>query len=177
MRAARSVSGAVAAARAVSHCIARAIRQSERPPSLGRGSQTRHRALPGAASVGGTACTGAKITCGGIVTTSARGTAQLGDLIAAVFDEAARYSTDPKQVARLATRAVQHLLRHSRIRSGSPLSARISPTHPRRAARQQNFGFENDWVVRTSQSARQGRHGHVVYTPLQGAPHGLAIQA
>ena len=51
------------------------------------------------------------------MTTSAYGTVQLGDLIAAVFDEAARCSTDPKQVARLATRAVQHLLRHSRIRS------------------------------------------------------------
>lgn len=51
------------------------------------------------------------------MTTRACGTAQLGDVIAAVFDEAARYSTDPKQVARLATRAVQHLLRHSRVRS------------------------------------------------------------
>lgn len=75
------------------------------------------------------------------MTTSACGTAQLGDLIAAVFDEAARYSTDPKQVARLATRAVQHLLRHSRVRS------RIVPkTLAPHIAQlgQENLGLGND---------------------------------
>jgi hypothetical protein len=38
-------------------------------------------------------------------------TARLGDVIAAVFDEAARYSRDPREVSRLATRAVRHLMR------------------------------------------------------------------
>lgn len=40
-------------------------------------------------------------------------TAKLGDLIVAAFDEAARYSTDPKLVARLATCAVLEMLRHA----------------------------------------------------------------
>jgi hypothetical protein len=37
--------------------------------------------------------------------------ARLGDLIAAVFDEAARYAKDPGELTRLATRAVWHLMR------------------------------------------------------------------
>ena len=41
-------------------------------------------------------------------------TAELGELVAAVFDKAALYSTDPEEVSRLATRAVMHLLRRSR---------------------------------------------------------------
>jgi hypothetical protein len=41
------------------------------------------------------------------------GTAQLGDLIAAAFDEAARYSADPREVSRLATQAVRHLMRRA----------------------------------------------------------------
>jgi hypothetical protein len=40
-------------------------------------------------------------------------TAQLGDLVVAVFDEAARYSTDPRDVSRLATQAVGHMLRRA----------------------------------------------------------------
>jgi hypothetical protein len=48
-------------------------------------------------------------------------TVELGDLIQAIFDEAARHSTDPREVSRLATQAVaqvlwRHLLRHSRPR-------------------------------------------------------------
>ncbi|HET9594156.1 MAG TPA: hypothetical protein VFP65_01175 [Anaeromyxobacteraceae bacterium] len=39
------------------------------------------------------------------------GTVRLGDLIAAVFDEAAHYSTDPSEVSRLASQVVRHLLR------------------------------------------------------------------
>jgi hypothetical protein len=39
-----------------------------------------------------------------------RRTAQLGELIAAVFDEAARYSANPREVSRLATHAVSHLM-------------------------------------------------------------------
>lgn len=41
-------------------------------------------------------------------------TAQLGDLVAAVFDTAAQYSKDPAEVSRLATSAVTHLLRSAR---------------------------------------------------------------
>jgi hypothetical protein len=52
---------------------------------------------------------------------SARKTARLGDLIAATFDEAARYSADPKEVARLATRAVTDLMRRAQRLSVLPL--------------------------------------------------------
>lgn len=48
--------------------------------------------------------------------TSRHGTVQVGQLIAAVFDEAAEYSTDPREVSRLATQAVIHMLqRASRV--------------------------------------------------------------
>jgi hypothetical protein len=46
--------------------------------------------------------------------TPARGTALFGDLVAAAFDGAAVYSTDPAAVTRLATRAVGILLDRSR---------------------------------------------------------------
>jgi hypothetical protein len=49
-------------------------------------------------------------------------TAPLGELIAAAFDEAARHSADPKEVARLATQAVSHMLRRAR-RTPAPLPA------------------------------------------------------
>jgi hypothetical protein len=39
-----------------------------------------------------------------------RKTAQLGEVVAAVFDKAAHYSADPKGVSRLATRAVALIL-------------------------------------------------------------------
>ena len=42
---------------------------------------------------------------------------ELGDLIAAAFDEAARYSTDPSEVSRLATRALAHILERTQDRS------------------------------------------------------------
>lgn len=45
--------------------------------------------------------------------TNAPETAQLGDLVVAAFDEAARYSNDPKLVSHLATRAVIEMLRHA----------------------------------------------------------------
>ena len=38
-------------------------------------------------------------------------TARLGELVAAVFDEAAHYSNDPQEVSRLAAQAVAHILR------------------------------------------------------------------
>jgi hypothetical protein len=37
-------------------------------------------------------------------------TVELGDLIQAVFDEAAQHSTNPQEVSRLATQAVAQLL-------------------------------------------------------------------
>jgi hypothetical protein len=39
-------------------------------------------------------------------------TASIGDLVVAAFEEAARVTADPRQVARLATIAVMRLLRH-----------------------------------------------------------------
>lgn len=46
--------------------------------------------------------------------TSAHMTAPLGELVVAVYDEAARYSTDPGEVSRLATRTVARMVRRSR---------------------------------------------------------------
>ena len=37
-------------------------------------------------------------------------TVQLGDLVAAAFDEAALFSSDPREVSRLATKAVRGIL-------------------------------------------------------------------
>jgi len=48
------------------------------------------------------------------MTTKFRGTAQLGDLVVAAFDKAARYSNDPREVSRLATWVVEHMLRRAR---------------------------------------------------------------
>ena len=53
-------------------------------------------------------------------------TAQLGDLIAAAFDEAARYTTDPAHVSRLATRAVQHILRRAPRKSAPKIAAKTA---------------------------------------------------
>jgi hypothetical protein len=43
-----------------------------------------------------------------------RKTAQLGEVVAAVFDKAAHYSADPREVSRLATQAVALMLRPQR---------------------------------------------------------------
>ncbi len=48
------------------------------------------------------------------MTTKAHTTLTLGDLIANLFDEAAGYSRDPREVAAIATRAVQRILRRQR---------------------------------------------------------------
>jgi hypothetical protein len=42
--------------------------------------------------------------------------AELGELVVAMFDEAANYSTDPREVSRLATWAVNDLLRGRSLR-------------------------------------------------------------
>ena len=49
-------------------------------------------------------------------------TAQLGELVVAVFDEAAQYSADPREVSRLATKTVMHMLQRARTRSSRPPS-------------------------------------------------------
>lgn len=46
--------------------------------------------------------------------TSAHMTAPLGELVVAVYDEAARYSADPREVSRLATQTVARMVRRSR---------------------------------------------------------------
>jgi len=43
--------------------------------------------------------------------THANKTATLGDLVVTVFDEAAKESCDPREVSRLATQAITHMLR------------------------------------------------------------------
>jgi hypothetical protein len=48
------------------------------------------------------------------VRTYVRRTTQLGDLVVAAFDGAARYSTDPYVTSRLATQAVAHMLKRAR---------------------------------------------------------------
>jgi hypothetical protein len=55
--------------------------------------------------------------------THAHTTVQLGQLIVAVFDEAAQYGTTPEEVSRLATTVVTRMLRSARNRLsiGSPL--------------------------------------------------------
>ena len=54
--------------------------------------------------------------------THVRKTAQLGELVTATFDMAAKYSRDPEEVSRLATRAVMHILRRSRRKLIAPPS-------------------------------------------------------
>jgi hypothetical protein len=54
------------------------------------------------------------------MTTRVHKTVQLGELIAAAFDEAARHSSDPREVSRMATRAVSGMLRRARATSTSP---------------------------------------------------------
>jgi hypothetical protein len=51
---------------------------------------------------------------------SLRKTAELGEVVVTAFDNAASYSTDPKEVAQLATRAVALMLRPPRRRLTSP---------------------------------------------------------
>lgn len=54
-----------------------------------------------------------------------RKTAQLGEVVAAAYDGAERYSTDPREVSRLATQAVAHLLNHARRLGRISVSAPI----------------------------------------------------
>jgi hypothetical protein len=52
---------------------------------------------------------------------SPRRTASLGEVIAAAFDQASLYSTDLREVSRLATEAVAGLLRRGERRSPRPV--------------------------------------------------------
>jgi hypothetical protein len=54
-----------------------------------------------------------------------RRTALLGEVVVAAFDGAARYSADPREVSRLATQAVAHLLHHAR----RPDRIRLAPVN------------------------------------------------
>jgi hypothetical protein len=40
-------------------------------------------------------------------------TVPLGELILTVFDKAAQYSADPREISRLATQAISHMLWHA----------------------------------------------------------------
>ena len=60
---------------------------------------------------------------------------RLGDLVAAVFDEAALYSSNPKEVSRLAAQAVMHMLRTAR-RTLAPLPPSIVSDKTRRGGKQ-----------------------------------------
>ncbi len=62
-------------------------------------------------------------------------TASLGEVIAAVFDEAALLSTDSGEVALLATRAVRHILRRGRPRRTQDVVAGARPARSRRSSR------------------------------------------
>jgi hypothetical protein len=53
--------------------------------------------------------------------TQNRKSAPLGELVLAVFDKAAQYSADPREISRLATQAVSHMLRHApKLTSSQP---------------------------------------------------------
>jgi hypothetical protein len=56
--------------------------------------------------------------------TQASKTVALGELILTVFDKAAQYSADPREVSRLATQTISHMLWHTpRLKSsGQPVS-------------------------------------------------------
>jgi hypothetical protein len=49
-----------------------------------------------------------------------RHSAPLGEVVAAAFDQAALYSTDQREVTRLATQALRHLLRRLEAVAAGP---------------------------------------------------------
>jgi hypothetical protein len=54
-------------------------------------------------------------------------TALLGDLVLTVFDNAAKYSTDPREISRLATQTISHMLWHApRLKNSRPHYNRAS---------------------------------------------------
>ena len=59
-----------------------------------------------------------------------RKTAELGEVVAAAFDQAAAYSTDAREVAQLATQAIALMLRPQRRRLTSPCWPSFFPGDP-----------------------------------------------
>lgn len=54
-------------------------------------------------------------------------TVPLGELILTVFDKAAQYSSDPREVSRLATQTLSHMLWHApRLKISHPLPNAVS---------------------------------------------------
>jgi len=54
-------------------------------------------------------------------------TVPLGELILTVFDNAAQYSADPREVSRLATQAISHMLWHApRLKTARPTTDTVS---------------------------------------------------
>lgn len=54
-------------------------------------------------------------------------TVPLGELILTVFDNAAQYSSDPREVSRLATQAISHMLWHTpRLKTSRPTPSPVS---------------------------------------------------
>jgi len=60
--------------------------------------------------------------------TNVHKTAQLGELVVAAFDKAEHYSTDPREVSRLATQAVMRMLRRA-WRASTPSSPPTTVTN------------------------------------------------
>ena len=59
--------------------------------------------------------------------TNAYQAVRVGDLVVAVFDEAERYSDDPREVSRIATRTVTHMLRRHWPKRGERMAREASP--------------------------------------------------
>jgi hypothetical protein len=54
-------------------------------------------------------------------------TVPLGELILTVFDKAAKYSADPREVSRLATQTISHMLWHApRSKTSRPTATTVS---------------------------------------------------
>ncbi len=51
----------------------------------------------------------------------------VGDLVVAVFDEAERYSADPREVSRIATRTITHMLRRYGPKRGEKTARETLP--------------------------------------------------
>ena len=59
--------------------------------------------------------------------TNAYQTVRVGDLVVAVFDEAEQYSADLREVSRIATRTVTHMLRRLGPKKGARMARETLP--------------------------------------------------
>ena len=64
-----------------------------------------------------------------------RQTAEMGDIVVAVYDEAAHFGTTPREVSLLATEVVRHLMRHMQKTSAKMSPVIFLPALCQRAAR------------------------------------------